>query len=173
MQIWSVGNSGSIHGFLACVGCALLSCLSSQVKRNKFVYQVVEVVVIGQKSIHQSIDAHRTVGRKHDRKDSALCYPPFKWFVVHGDRETDLPFDHSMISRLLSVSIFVSWYKNSGTVFVFGVAVMSTPVDGDICTAPVPTRWIADGAGTDTGSCLIATAGVLAVLILLVLLPPM
>ena len=40
-----------------------------------------------------------------------------------------LPFDHSMISLLLSVSIFVSWYRNSGTVLVVGIAGTTTPAD--------------------------------------------
>lgn len=47
------------------------------------------------------------------------------------DVNKNLPFDHSMMSRLLSVSILVSWYKNSGTVLVVGTDGTNKPVDPD------------------------------------------
>lgn len=50
------------------------------------------------------------------------------------------PFDHSIMSLLLSVSIFVSWYKNSGTAFGLATEGMTTPVDGDL--SGVRTREI-------------------------------
>lgn len=63
-------------------------------------------------------------------------------FLFHSSH---LQFDHSIISRLLSVSIFVSWYKNSGTVlalavllFVTADAITTPPVEGGIiCIEPV------------------------------------
>ena len=48
-----------------------------------------------------------------------------------GYGEIHLPFDHSIISRLLSVSILVSWYKNSGTVFVVGTEGTINPEEGE------------------------------------------
>ena len=42
-----------------------------------------------------------------------------------------LPLDHSIMSRLLS-SIFVNWYRNSGTALGLATDGMTTPVDGDL-----------------------------------------
>ena len=88
-----------------------------QTWNDESIYSIHEFVIYADCELRSSLRSKRSV----------------RWLARSTLKHTSnwhSPFDHSIISRLLSVNILVSWYKNSGTVFGLETAGITTPVDG-------------------------------------------